>query len=377
MNMMKKGLALLAALLLLASLTACSGSGNSKSDDDGVWDYKAENSKAPSTGVTLNVYNWGEYIDDEVLDVNEAFTYLTGIEVNYKTFDNNESMYALISSGAADYDVIFPSDYMAGKMISEGMCAKLNFDNIPNYQYIDEQYKNLPYDPTNEYTVPYTWGTVGIFYNSKYVTDEEAQQGWDVLWNEKFKGKILMFGNPRDAFAIALQKLGYSINSTNLDEWQEAYELLKKQKPLLQQYVNDEVYDLMTEEEAYIAPYYAGDANIMIYGDAGNEDIKFYIPETGTNFFVDCMCVRSTTQHQAEAEAYINFLCRTEVAKANAEYIGYSTPHKEARKLLDPEVGENPYFYPDQAIMDKTEMFLTLPDNINKLQADLWVQLRQ
>ncbi|MBR3290171.1 MAG: spermidine/putrescine ABC transporter substrate-binding protein [Clostridia bacterium] len=369
---MKKLAALIAALVLILSLAAC----NDAADED-VWDYTQEGSRVPSTGVTLNVYNWGEYIDDELLDVNKAFTYLTGIEVNYQTFDNNESMYALLSSGAADYDVVFPSDYMAGKMISEGMCAKLNFDNIPNYEYIDEQYKNLPYDPNNEYTVPYTWGTVGIFYNSNYVTDEEAQQGWDVLWNEKFKGKILMFDNPRDAFAIALQKLGYSINTVNPDEWQAAFDLLKEQKPLLKQYVNDEIYDLMTEEEAYIAPYYAGDCTIMIYGDSGNEAIKFYIPEDGTNFFVDCMCVRSTTKHQAEAEAYINFLCRTEVAKANAEYIGYSTPHKEARKQLDPEIGENPYFYPSQEIMDKTEMFLTLPEDINKLQSDLWVQLTQ
>lgn len=370
---MKKILALFICVVFMFTLVACGAETNT---DDTAWDYTSEPQAEP-TGVTLNVYNWGEYIDDEVLDVNEAFTYLTGIEVNYKTFENNETMYTLLSSGAAEYDVVFPSDYMLGKMIDEGMLRKLNFDNIPNYKYIGKEYKNLPYDPNNEYTVPYTWGTVGIFYNSNYVSEEDVHQNWDILWNEKYKGKILTFDNPRDAFATALLKLGYSLNTTNEKEWNEAYELLEKQKPLLQQYVNDTVYDLMTGEEAWIAPYYAGDCNIMIYGEGGNDAIKFYIPESGTNFFVDAMAVLKDSKHPKEAEEYINFLCRTEVAKANAEYIGYSTPQVEARKILDPEVGENPYFYPPQSIMDHTEMYLPLDDKTNELQSDLWKKLRQ
>ena len=371
---MKKLLALLLCLATALVFAGCNNGGTNGDSD--VWDYTSEPKHEP-TGVTLNVYNWGEYIDDEVLDVNAAFTYLTGIEVNYKTFENNEAMYTLLSSGAAEYDVVCPSDYMMGKMIDEGMMRKLNFDNIPNYQYIGDEYKNLAYDPKNEYSVPYTWGTVGIFYNSKYVSEEDVKKNWDVLWNKKYEGKILMFDNPRDAFAIALQKLGYSLNTTNENEWNEAYELLEKQKPLLQQYVNDQVYDLMINEEAWIAPYYAGDANIMIYDEAGNENIKFYIPESGTNFFVDCWGVLKNSKHPDEAEQYINFLCETEVAKANAEYIGYSTPQVEARKVLDPEVGENPYFYPPESIMKNTEMFLPLDDKTNKLQADLWLKLRQ
>lgn len=350
---------LIAVLLCLAMVFAFAGCDNGEN------------------AVTINVYNWGEYIDDEVMDVNAEFTKRTGIKVNYKTFENNETMYTLLSNGGADYDVVCPSDYMMGKMIHEGMMKKLNFDNIPNYKYIGDEYKNLAYDPKNEYSVPYTWGTVGIFYNSNYVSEEDVKQNWDILWNKKYEGKILMFDNPRDAFAIALQKLGYSLNTTNENEWSKAYDLLEEQKPLVLQYVNDQVYDLMINEEAWIAPYYAGDANIMIYDEAGNENIKFYIPESGTNFFVDCWGVLANSKHPNEAEQYINFLCETEVAKANAEYIGYSTPHVEARKVLDPEVGENPYFYPSKAIMDKTEMFLPLDDKTNKLQADLWLKLRQ
>ena len=176
---------------------------------------------------------------------------------------------------------------------------------------------------------------------------------------------------------IAQEQLGISLNSTKPKEWEQAYDLLLEQKPLLQQYVNDSVYDLMTNEEAWIAPYYAGDCSIMIYGDSGNENIKFYIPECGTNFFVDTVCVRSTTKHQQEAEAYIDFLCKAEVAKANAEYLGYATPSSQARKMLDVSISENPYFYPPQEIMEKTETYLPLSDKINKIQSDLWLKLRQ
>lgn len=379
---MKRLLSLLSAALLCLSLAACQGASDEPDEPDepeeeAAWDYMAEYPKAEPTGVTLNIYNWGEYIDDEVLDVNAAFTYITGIGINYKTFENNESMYALLSSGAADYDVIFPSDYMIAKLIEEGMLAKLNFDNIPNYRYIGENYKNLEYDPENAYSVPYTWGTVGIFYNTKYVDEADLALGWDLLWCDKYKDRILMFNNPRDAFGIALAKLGYSLNTQKPAEWEAAYNELVRQKQVLYKYVNDEIYDLMIGETCWIAPYYSGDGVLMIYDDGANEDIAFFVPETGTNFFVDAMCVRSTTKHQAEAEAYINFLCRPEVAAANAEYIGYSCPEPAAMELMDPEVTENPYFYPPQEILDNTEVFLNLPKETNRLEADLWLKLKQ
>lgn len=324
----------------------------------------------------LNVYNWGEYIDDEVLDVNRLFEQETGIKVNYKTFDTNESMYTLISSGAAEYDVLFPSDYMIGKMIHEGLLAKIDFENVPNYQYIDEAYKGLAYDPQNEYSVPYTWGTVGIFYNKKYVSEEDLKDGWGLLWNEKYSGKIYMFDNPRDAFAIALKKLGYSMNTTDPNEIEAAYNELVLQKPLVQGYYMDQIFQKMINEEGWIAPYYSGDGSIMIYGDEGNKDIGFFVPDQGTNLFVDAMCITASSTHKAEAEQYINFLCRTDVAKANAEYLGYSTPHTEAKKVLDPEVANDPMFYPEKSVLDKTEVFLTLDDATNNLQKDYWTKLK-
>ena len=335
--------------------------------------------------ITLNVYNWGEYISngsDDLMDVNAQFEKEFGVKINYKTYESNESMYTLLKSGAAEYDIVIPSDYMIGKMIKEGMLAKLDFDNIPNYQYIDEEYKGLEYDLNNEYSVPYTWGTVGIFYNTKYVSTEEVEaQGWDILWNEKYAGKIFMFDNARDSFMIALKKLGYSMNTTNPDEWRKAYDELAKQKPLVQGYFMDQVFQKMTNEEGWIAPYYSGDGANMITGDDGNEDIAFYIPDEpgkGTNKFVDAMCVLSTVspEKKALAEQYINFMCRTDVATANAEYICYSTPHTAALDELDEEVRNNPMFYPSEKKLEETEVFITLPDNINKLQKELWIQLK-
>lgn len=356
---MKRKLACLLALCLFLCLLAGCGDGMTASDT-----------------VTLNVFNWGEYIDDEVLDVNALFTEETGIEVNYKTFDTNESMHTLLASGAAEYDVVIPSDYMIGKMIQEGMLAKLNFDNIPNYRYIDEAYKGLEYDPENAYSVPYTWGTIGIFYNKKYVDEADLAQGWDILWNEKYKGKIYMFDNARDSFAIALKKLGYSMNTTDPAHWQSAYEALAEQKPLVQGYFMDQVFQKMTNEEGWLAPYYSGDGAIMIHGEDGNENIGYFVPEQGTNLFVDAMCVLSNTKHQAEAEAYINFMCRTDVAIANAEYIGYSTPHTEALQALDPAVSGDPMFYPPQAVVDNTEVYLTQDNVTLRRQQALWIRLK-
>ena len=323
--------------------------------------------------VTLNVYNWGEYIDPAV---NDMFTEETGIRVNYKNFTDNESMYAVLSTGAASYDIIVPSDYMVGKLINEGMLAKLNFDNIPNFQYIAESLKNPSYDPENAYSVPYTWGTVGIFYNTKYVDEADLAQGWDLLWNEKYSGRIFMFDNPRDAFGIALNKCGFSMNTTDPAQWQAAYEALAEQKPLLHQYVMDQIYDKMINEEGWIAPYYSGDGIVMMDEEEGNPAIDFFVPESGTNRFVDALCVPANSPHIKEAEMYINFLCRTDIALLNAEYIGYSTPHTEAQTLLDPEIGENPNFYPPEEVLENTEVFLTLPAETGALMDELWMKVK-
>ena len=343
--------------------------------------------------LTLNVYNWGEYISDGsdgLMDVNAEFErwyeqeYGEKIKVNYKTYESNESMYTLLKSGAAEYDVVIPSEYMIGKMVQEGMLAKLNFDNIPNYAYIDQTYIDIldrPYQDSQEsitdYCVPYTWGTVGIFYNTKYVSQAEVEeQGWDILWNPDYAGKIFMFDNARDSFMIALTKLGYSMNTTNEAEWQAAYEELAKQKPLVQGYFMDQVFQKMTNEEGWIAPYYSGDGANMITGDDGNENIQYYIPDEGTNLFVDAMCVMENSKQKELAELYINFMCRPDVATANAEYICYSTPHTEALHQLEDEVRDNPMFYPSEEKLKNTDVFVTLPTKINKLQKDLWIQLK-
>lgn len=338
--------------------------------------------------VTLNVYNWGEYISDgsdDLMDVNAQFEKEFGVRINYKTYESNESMYTLLESGAAEYDVVIPSEYMIGKMIQEDMLAKLNFDNIPNYRYIDKTYTeilNKPYEGTavsiNDYCVPYTWGTVGIFYNKKYVDEADLAQGWDILWNEKYAGKIYMFDNARDSFAIALKKLGYSMNTPNPEEWQAAYDELAKQKPLVQGYFMDQVFQKMTNEEGWLAPYYSGDGANMITGDDGNENIGYFVPHQGTNLFVDAMCVLKTSKNKELAEKYINFMCRSDVATANAEYICYSTPHTEALGMLSEEVRENPMFYPtkESGVVDKAEVYITLSTDTLKLQKDLWIKLK-
>ena len=374
---MKKILCLILALSLMFALVSCAAPDDEEGEDAEVyWDWEAEPA-APKRGITLNIFNWGEYIDDTDAKVNAAFTHLTGIDVNYSVYSDNESMYAILSSGAVNYDVIFPSDYMVGKLIQNDMLAELDFNKIPNYEYIDDAQKNMSYDPKNIYSVPYTWGIVGIFYNTKYVDEEDLEDGWGLLWNEKYKDRIFMFDNPRDAFGISLKRLGYSMNSLDEGEWQEAYEELVKQKPLLQQYVMDQVYDKMINEEGWIAPYYSGDGIIMMDEEEGNTDIDFFVPEEGTNRFIDAMCIPKNAANIDAAHEYINFLCDTNAALANAEYIGYSTPQVEALAELDPEIAENPNFYPPAEVLEKTEVFDTLPQKYATLQDKLWIKLKQ
>lgn len=349
---MKKiiSLAMVAVLLLgFAALTGC------KSDQ-----------------VTINVYNWGEYIDMSVL---KDFEKQTGIKVKYDYYDSNETMYSKISSGAASYDVIIPSDYMISKMIDEDMLAELDFNNIPNYSMIGDSYKNLDFDPNSRYSVPYTWGTVVVMYDKTQVDAADvADKSVNLLWNEKYKNKILMFDNPRDAFALAQLKLGYSMNSTNADEWKAAAEELKKQKPLLQAYVMDQIFDKLGSGEAAIAPYYAGDAPLI---QESNPNVDYYIPKEGTNMFVDAMCVLKTTQHKTEAEQFINFMCSTEVALKNANAIGYASPQVEAAKLVDERLKNDPCIYASAETLQNTESFINLPKEMNVLQSQLWTEIKK
>ncbi len=324
--------------------------------------------------LTLNVYNWGEYISngsDESVDVVAAFEQLTGIQVNYTTFDSNESMYAKLKSGAANYDLIVPSDYMVAKMINEDMLLPLNYDNIPNFQRIDEEYRNPEYDPDNAYTVPYMLCTTGIIYNTTMV--ETAPVRWADLWNQEYSGSILMFNNSRDASAIAAFKLGESINPSSIEEVDRMVEELKAQKPLVQAYVMDEIFDKMIGGEAAVGVYYSGDAITMI---DDNPDLAWVFPEEGSVLSVDCMCIPAASTHQEAAEMFINFMCEVDVGAANADYIGYTTPMTDVWEVLDEELKYSEIAYPSEEIMEKVQTFTLLSDEVNS-ELDLkWSEMK-
>ena len=325
--------------------------------------------------VTINVYNWGQYISDGTdgrMDVNKAFTEATGIKVNYMTFDSNETMYTKLKTGGSSYDIIIPSDYMVARLIAEGMLEEIDFSNIPNYKYVDEAYKNTSYDPENKYSVPYTWGTVGVIYNKKYV-DEADIGSWDLMWNSKYSGKILTFDNPRDGIAVAELLLGMSINTEDKDDLRTATYKLIEQKPLIQSYVMDQIFDKMEREEAWIAPYYAGDYLTM---SEVNENLGFYFPKEGFNLFVDAICIPKGCQNKEAAEAYINFLCNPEVSAANLEYIGYSTPISEAKKYMDPDVVSNEVAYPDEETLSRGEAFINLSAETSQYTDSLWLEVK-
>ena len=292
--------------------------------------------------VNLNVYNWGEYISDEddeeygLFDVNAGFEeyfntnladkYGFYVKVNYSTYATNEDMFAKLSNSAVAYDIVIPSDYMIQKMIANDMLLPLDFSILTNYVNISDDFKGLHYDPEDKFSVPYTYGMVGVIYNSEFVKEEDvADESWDLLWNEKYAGKILQFNNPRDAFASAMYKEGININSRNYEDWEKALEELKKQKPILQGYVNDEIFNKMKGASAYISSYYAGDFLTMA---ADNNDLRFYYPSEGTNYFVDAMCIPTTSKNPEIAHEYINYMIGVEAATANALYIGYASPNK-------------------------------------------------
>ena len=327
--------------------------------------------------ITLNVYNWGQNIadgSDDTMDIIAEFQRrYPHIKVNYSTYDSNETLYTKLSNGGITVDVIIPSDYMVARLIHENMLLELNFDNIPNYQYVDETFRNTTFDPENKYSVPYTWGTVGIIYNTKYV-DEADVTGWEILWNEKYAGKILMFDNSRDAFGIAQYLLGYDVNTTDKAELQACADKLREQKPVVQQYVMDQIYATMENEEDYIGVYYAGDCMMMM--DA-NPDLAFYLPENqGFNLFIDSMCIPSCAQQKEAAELFINFLCDPEISGANMDYICYGSPISEARKYMDPDLAESPIVYPSAEIQANGSSYAFLPEEISRFVETLFMEMR-
>lgn len=332
--------------------------------------------KVQAATTTLTVYNWGQYISDGTdgyIDVIAEFekTY-PDIKVNYLTFDSNETMYTKLKTGGANYDIIIPSDYMIEKLIREDMLLPINLDNIPNYELVDDAFKNMAYDPENKYSVPYTWGYVGLIYNTRYVNEADVT-GWDVLWNPTYAGKILMFDNCRDSFAIAEALLGYSINTEDEAELTASRDKLKEQKNLVQSYVMDQIFDKMERGEAWIAPYYAGDYLLMA---EENEDLAFLAPPEGFNLFVDALCIPSSCQHKEEAELFINFLCDPEINGQNLEYLGYSTPISSAKDYMDEEVAENEISYPSDEVLEDGMAYKALSDEGNQLMNELWLSVK-
>ena len=335
--------------------------------------------------VTLNIMNWGQNIADgteETVDIIAEFEARhPNIQVNYSEYASNEELYSKLSTGGLVVDLVIPSDYMIDRMRREGMLQELNFDNIPNYRNVKETYKNQPYDPENAFSVPYTWGTVGIIYNTKYV-DEADVTGWELLWNEKYAGQILMFDNSRDAFGVAQYKLNaqsddpdsYSVNSTDKAELQACANELAKQKPLVQQYVMDQVYDKMIEENAWIAPYYAGDAMMMI---DENEDLAFYLPEEQKfNLFIDAMCIPTCAQNKEAAEAFINFMCDPEISGANMDYICYGSPIEGATEYMDEYLAESEVIYPPDEVLSRGTSYGFLPEDITRHVENLFLGIR-
>lgn len=325
-------------------------------------------------GTEINVYNWGEYISDGsegTLDVNKQFEKETGIKVNYTTYDSNENMYNKIKGGGANYDIVIPSDYMIERLIKEDLLEKINFDNIPNYKNIMPKYKNLYYDPNNEYSVPYNVGMVGLIYNTKMV--DERPDSWEIMWDEKYKGQILMFNNSRDAFGIAQFLLGIDVNTTERSDWDMAYEKLTKQKPLIQSYVMDDVFNKMEGGEAAIAAYYAGDCISMA---DNNPDLDFVYPKEGTNIFVDSICIPKSCQNKEAAEVYINFLLRGDIALANAEFICYASPNQAVLDNEDYSLRDNRMLYPSEDEEPPTEYFHNLDADTLELMTSLWDYLK-
>lgn len=325
-------------------------------------------------GTSITVYNWGEYISDgsdDSIDVNREFERLTGIKVNYLTFESNETMYSQVKNGGVNYDIIIPSDYMIERMLKEDMLREIDTSRLSNYDLIDEKYKGVFFDPENKYSVPYNVGMVGIIYNSAQIG--EPEHSWNILWDSKYKDMTLNFNNPRDAFMTAQMLLGKDLNSNKKSDWEAAAELLKKGKPNLQAYVMDEVYGKMETGEASIAPYYAGDYLTMY---ETNPDLKFFYPKEGTNIFIDSACILKTAKNYDAALMYINFLLEPQIATANADYIGYASPNTAVVENEDYYYYGNEILYPADADMPKVQYYHDIPDEVRGYYETLWIDVK-
>ena len=374
---MKRLATLLIILMLALSLFSCGKKDNDSSVSKSVNDIPLPSYKSGQK-VVLNVYNWGEYISDgseDTLDVNKEFeTYFNEnlsqkyggiqIKVEYTTYPTNEDMYSKLKNSAVSYDVVIPSDYMIQKLIEDKMLLAFDTSSLSNYENIDDSFKNAYYDPNNCYSVPYTYGMLGIIYNKTMVSKEDiAKQSWGLMWDEKYAGNILQFNNPRDAFATAMYWKGIYVNSTDSEDWEEALKLLKEQKPILQGYVNDEIFNKMKSESAAIAAYYVGDFLTMA---EEQENLGFYYPKEGSNYFVDAMCIPTSSSNPHLAMEYINFMLSEEIAVANASYIGYASPNNAVKNNEDYIAEMRDYSYEGENGEDAYDLLYNYtPESVN------------
>ena len=354
---MRKRMLFLGAVLCLAG--ALAGCGAKKAD-----------------GGELFVYNWGEYIDEGLI---EEFEAETGIKVVYDLFETNEEMFPVVEAGGAVYDVICPSDYMIQKMIDRDMLAEIDFSNVPNIANIDKKYMDIAraFDEGNKYSVPYNWGTVGILYNTSKVTEEP--KSWDILWDERYSGEILMQDSVRDAFMVGQMRLGYSLNTTDPAELDAVKEVLIEQKPLVQAYVVDQVRDKMIGGEAALAVIYSGEILYIqneVAEGGGDFELEYVIPEEGSNVWMDAWVIPKNAKNKENAEKWIDFLCRAEVAKRNFEYITYATPNAAAFALLDEDVRNNKAVFPDEEDLINCEVFQYLGEEADGLYNELWKEVK-
>ncbi len=385
--MIKRILAIISILALSLSLFACRADDSAKEPIKSVEEMPMPSYKSGQK-VYLNVYNWGEYISDGSEDsydtnlefekyFNEHLSEKYGgiqIKVEYSTYPTNEDMYSKLKNSAVSYDVIIPSDYMIQKLREEGMLLAFDTSSLSNYVNIDESFKNSYYDPTNSFSVPYTYGMVGVIYNKKLVSKEDvAKQSWGLLWDEKYSGNILQFNNPRDAFATAMYWKGLDINSEDNSVWNKALKLLEEQKPILQGYVNDEIFNKMKSESAAISSYYVGDFLTMV---EEQENLGFYYPKEGSNYFVDAMCIPACSSNPHLAKEYINFMLSEEAGVANATYLGYATPNTVVQNNAEYIAAMEDYAYEGENGESAYDLLYNYtPDTVNEYYNSLFPEV--
>lgn len=316
----------------------------------------------------LVIYNWGDYIDPELL---AKFTKETGIKVQYETFDSNEAMYTKVKQGGTTYDILVPSDYMIDKMIKEKLLVKLDKSKLTGLDNIGAEFLGKPFDPNNDYSIPYLWGTVGIVYNQKLVKTAPAH--WSDLWKQDYRNQILLVDGAREVMGFGLNSLGYSLNSTNMSQLREAEQKLTQLTPNVKAIVGDELKKYMIQGDAAIGVTFSGEASEML---SENEDLRYVVPSEGSNLWFDNIVIPKTVKHQKEAYAFINFMLRPENAAQNAEYIGYATPNSKAKALLPEEITSDRAFYPSQETMKNLEVYNNLGQYWLGIYNDLYLQVK-